>query len=181
MSQEYWLDKSAIDNLFTIHNHQANILIELYKMVIPDWDNIRKLKGWPEINEYTWKYICQKFIDFDRKYHPECLAGGAWINSGFSTNDKLGLSDFEYKPIKPELIIYKGDKNRITHFTIDNVSRYYDDRMRHITVRFIRLLDTMSYYSVSKSSYRRLVRVIKQHGLKSTLLPSGFKGLFEIS
>ena len=78
-----------IDAFFEGQNHQADVLIGLYKFVFPDWDNIVSLDGYPTVNEHTWKYICEKFIAFDKIYHPDVFAGGLFMNKGFSVDYKL--------------------------------------------------------------------------------------------
>ncbi len=35
------------------------------------------------------EYIFNLFIEFDQKHHPDVFNGGAWIDKGFSTNEKL--------------------------------------------------------------------------------------------
>jgi hypothetical protein len=82
--------KDHIEAIFCKHDHQETVLIDLYRMVFPDCDNIRRIDGFPEAGNDLWKFICDLFIDFDRKHHPDCLKGGAWMNSGFSSNSKLG-------------------------------------------------------------------------------------------
>jgi hypothetical protein len=82
--------KEHIEAIFCKHGHQENVLIDLYRIVFPDWDKIRRIEGFPEAGNALWKFICDLFIDFDRKHHPDCLKGGAWMNSGFSSNSKLG-------------------------------------------------------------------------------------------
>ena len=81
--------KDQIKAIFAKHDHQETVLIDLYRIVFPDWDKIRRIEGFPEAGIALWKFICDLFIDFDRKHHPDCLKGGAWMNSGFSSNSKL--------------------------------------------------------------------------------------------
>ena len=96
--QERWISlrtnnssalKGHIRDIFRKHDHQENVLIDLYKMVFPDWDRIKKIEGFPEAGSALWKFICDRFMDFDRKHHPDCLKGGAWMNSGFSASSQL--------------------------------------------------------------------------------------------
>lgn len=73
--------------------NQANILILLYKRAYPDFDQKDKVPWdkvpWPKVNNKTWKQICDWFIDFDSKFHPDVMAGGLWLDSGFSVDDSL--------------------------------------------------------------------------------------------
>ncbi len=82
--------KEHIKAIFQRHDHQEHLLIDIYRMVLPDWDRINKIEGYPEAGSALWEFICNRFIRFDREHHPECLNGGAWLNTGFSTNSKLG-------------------------------------------------------------------------------------------
>lgn len=97
--------KEYITAIFERHDHQEQILIDLYKMVFPEWDKIRKINGYPEVNYDLWHYICQHFQEFDHKHYPNCFPAGMWMNSGFSVNHKLssleisfGNCYLEYKP-----------------------------------------------------------------------------------
>ena len=89
------LTKEKIDFFFDKEDkaekpHQSNIIMSLYKHVIPvQWDNIEKLNGYPMCNETTSNYLFEKFIAFDRKHHPEVISGGAWMNNGFGTDKTL--------------------------------------------------------------------------------------------
>jgi hypothetical protein len=81
--------QAHIKKIFLQHNHQDNVIIDLYKMILPEWDDIEKLNGHPVCGKELWLYICELFINFDKVHHPKCLAGGAWINFGFSSDSKL--------------------------------------------------------------------------------------------
>ena len=82
------LDRKQIKELF-VQTNQADVLVSLYKLVFPDWDSIKQISGYPKISKELWQYICQLFIDFDKKYHPTVMAGGCWMNTGFSSNELL--------------------------------------------------------------------------------------------
>lgn len=103
---EYWENrgitdvndlKDRIDAIFERHDHQEHVLIDLYRMVFPDWDRIRKIRGYPEAGSELWKFICRRFQEFDRTRHPDCLPGGAWMNTGFSVNRKIGPWDIGFE------------------------------------------------------------------------------------
>ena len=96
--QEHWREmgindvhalKDYINVVFEAYDHQSDILIDLYKMIFPDWDRIEKIKASPEAGHDLWKFICKQFIEFDSKHHPKVFKGGAWLNSGFSSNGNL--------------------------------------------------------------------------------------------
>lgn len=81
--------KSRIKSIFDKHDHQQQVLIGLYQMVFPDWDQIFKIHGYPNTGEDLWKFICRQFQEFDRTHHPNCMPGGIWMNNGFSANHVL--------------------------------------------------------------------------------------------
>jgi hypothetical protein len=76
--------------IFEESDHQQRALIALYRMLIPDWDRLQQLEGFPVVGQELWKYICQLFIDFDQHHHPDVFKGGLWINQGFSSCRNLG-------------------------------------------------------------------------------------------
>jgi hypothetical protein len=90
-----WIIKKEVDQLFDESDHQGDVLVGLYRMVIRDWDRVVTVGGYPVINEHTGDYITRRFIAFDQKHHPKVLAGGLWMNNGFSTLDSAHLHDWE--------------------------------------------------------------------------------------
>ena len=96
--KEYWATlgikdeetlKKHIKAIFELHEHQSDALVDIYKMVFPDWDNIEKINGFPEAGDELWKFIFKQFSEFDRKHHPKVFEGGIWFNTGFSSNGNL--------------------------------------------------------------------------------------------
>jgi hypothetical protein len=81
--------QEKIDRIFEEAGHQNECIVNIYKIVLPHWDNIYRLIGYPTVGCGMWRYVCRKFIDFDAKHHPECVCG-IWINSGFSSSADLG-------------------------------------------------------------------------------------------
>lgn len=84
-----FLDKDKIDEVFEKNQHQAEALVALYKLILPKWDEIKTAKGFPMIGKTGWLYICQKFIDMDKKFHKNAFPAGLWINKGFGQSDYL--------------------------------------------------------------------------------------------
>jgi hypothetical protein len=82
--------KAAIDQIFEAHTNQSDALVEIYKLVFPEWDAIEKINGFPKAGAELWKYICRGFMAFDRKHHPNVFNGGIWMNTGFTSNTELG-------------------------------------------------------------------------------------------
>ena len=82
--------KKMIDKVFEEAKHQSEYVMGLYKTVIQeDWDKIKQLEGYPTISKTVSKYIFGKAIEFDKINHPDVVAGGAWLNNGFSTSAKI--------------------------------------------------------------------------------------------
>jgi len=95
MSEKIILNENEVDELFAIATSSADVVLALYKKVVPDWDKVKKV-GWPKINETTNKMLFQKFIHFDKIHCPECVAGGRWLNNGFSSvGSPKDLKDWE--------------------------------------------------------------------------------------
>jgi len=78
-----------LQEIFEKSKHQDSVIVQLYKMLFPDWENIQRIEGFPEVGRALNEYIFNLFIEFDREHHPQCLNGGAWINHGFSSNTHL--------------------------------------------------------------------------------------------
>ena len=88
------LTKKTIDQIFDNElkenkPQQHNILIKLYKLALPGYDNIEKIENWPTIGKETSNYLFDKFIQFDKKIHPNVMAGGLWMNNGFSWDNNM--------------------------------------------------------------------------------------------
>ena len=81
--------KEHIKAIFEKCEHQSDALIDIYKLVLPDWDQIKKIEGHPEAGSDLWKFIFKQFSELDRKYHPKVFPGGIWFNTGFSSNEHL--------------------------------------------------------------------------------------------
>ena len=78
-----------LQEIFEESEHQSSVIVKLYKMVFPDWDKIQRIEGFPAVGKALNEYIFNLFIEFDREHHPKCVNGGAWINQGFSSSDRL--------------------------------------------------------------------------------------------
>lgn len=79
-----------LQEIFEQVDHQSSALIKIYQLLFPDWDRIERIEGHPEVGREMWKYICNLFIEFDRKHHPNVFHGGLWLNTGYSSSDRLG-------------------------------------------------------------------------------------------
>lgn len=81
--------KKHLDDIFTRNNHQSDALEDIYRLVLPDWERIEKVHGYPEAGTGMWEFICKRFQKFDREHHPAVMPGGAWMNAGFSVNRSI--------------------------------------------------------------------------------------------
>ena len=95
MSQRIRLSEAAVRACFEDGTSQGDVLIAVYRLVFPDWEDIERIDGWPTVNDTTWKAIARLFMDFDKEHHPDVMAGGCWMNSGFSTVHGAKLRDWE--------------------------------------------------------------------------------------
>lgn len=96
------LNQKEVEKLFEECNHQSDVIIGIYKMVFPQWNDIEKIDGWPTINKETSEKLFKLFIAFDKKYHPGVMAGGLWMKNGFSTlaGDNLALWEVDSETCK---------------------------------------------------------------------------------
>jgi hypothetical protein len=57
------ITKNQIDNIFEFADDQSIAWLMLYELVFPNWHDIEKLDGYPQVNEFTNEYIFSKFIE----------------------------------------------------------------------------------------------------------------------
>ena len=81
--------QERIEKIFAESQHQGEAVIALYKIFIPDWEAVKKINGYPSAGYRLSRLIWGKFMEFDKQRHPDCMAGGAWLNWGFSENKSL--------------------------------------------------------------------------------------------
>jgi hypothetical protein len=86
------LTEEQIDACFEDTTDQCDVLLRLYRLILPDWDEITSMDGWPSCNERTWKGIARRFVAFDQA-HTDAMAGGLWLNRGFTTSHGETLQD----------------------------------------------------------------------------------------
>jgi hypothetical protein len=87
------LTKDQIDACFEGTDGQAVVIERLYRIALPNWDDIVSVKGWPAVSETTNKYIFRAFIEFDQRHTKGCMPGGGWLNQGFAV--KYDMPDWE--------------------------------------------------------------------------------------
>ena len=98
--------KNVIKTIFQAQTTQQEALAEIYKLVLPEWDQIRKVNGFPEVGNDLWQFVCRKFIHFDRMHHPAVFAGGIWLNNGFQSNPELDPWELSFANCS---VVYDGD------------------------------------------------------------------------
>ena len=91
------LNSKQIHAIFETSNDQSEACVALYRLAFPEWDELKSIDGWPGIGKEAGLYILKKFMEFDRKHHPDVLNGGLWMNKGFSVHDgtDMGLGPWE--------------------------------------------------------------------------------------
>jgi hypothetical protein len=115
--------REQIEKIFKESQHQEEVVNALYKFFIPGWESVKEIEGWPSAGYQLSSLIWQRFIEFDRRHHPDCVAGGAWLNFGFKENPDLDdwqvdLSTCTIEKISPVLkkviiISYKGGEKNV--------------------------------------------------------------------
>ena len=66
-----------IKELFEKHCDQGKVIEDIYRTVLPDWDRIKKVEGYPKCGTDLSYFIIKQFQDFDKKHHPDVMPGGA--------------------------------------------------------------------------------------------------------
>lgn len=96
--------KAKVRDIFESNTRQDEALVAIYKLVIPEWDSIEKIHGYPEVGEAFWKFVCRGFMEFDRKHHPTVFAGGIWLNTGFQSNSELDSWELSFQNCKVDYL-----------------------------------------------------------------------------
>ena len=79
----------TIKAIFEQAKHQADALLDIYRLYIPDFDEIALIHGHPKAGRELWLFIAELFVQFDKVHHPKVMPGGLWLNNGFSHGEKL--------------------------------------------------------------------------------------------
>lgn len=105
---------------------QGELLTRLYRLAVPDFDRLEKLDGYPVVNRETGDFLMLRWVRRDRRLSPNVMAGGAWMNSGFSSREQTEvtgkLEDFEvWLPaamvlnVAPAITIVPEPLNHVPH------------------------------------------------------------------
>jgi hypothetical protein len=104
------LNKEAVDKLFEdMTTDDTDIVVSIFKMVLPRWNEVESLGQYITANKTTNNYIMKKFINRTFKKNvagKRILAGGTWMNYGFSQINTEHLKDWEVE-YDESLITYK--------------------------------------------------------------------------
>ena len=79
------LNRKQIDAIFEASINQSEACVALYRLAFHEWDELKSIEGWQWIGKEAGLYITKRFMEFDRKHHPDVFNGGLWMNNGFST------------------------------------------------------------------------------------------------
>ena len=92
MAKKY-LTRTQVTRIFEAAETQQDYVIELLKEALAmfdiSWDNVKSLDGYIKVAPPGDHMLMGMAIDFDKIHHPEVLAGGCWLNYGFSTEEGL--------------------------------------------------------------------------------------------
>ena len=84
------LSKEKIDGIFEDAENSNIAADALYNIAFSGkLENIVAVASWPTVSGKTSEYLFGKFIDLDTKKNSPCVKGGAWLNSGFSSNNAM--------------------------------------------------------------------------------------------
>ena len=89
--------KKAVEQIFCESDNQSEVLSALYKLAFPNYDAIERIEGFPTVGRELSQFIWSKFIEFDRIHHLDVLAGGLWMNKGFTEDRKLSPWEISVK------------------------------------------------------------------------------------
>ena len=101
------LKEADVDKLFKDSVCQAQIILGLHAMAVPNWDQVDRMIGHPGVNKDTWMILSQRCASFDRVHHPKLTAGLAWDQTGFTCMvNNAELEDWDVS-MEETIVIYK--------------------------------------------------------------------------
>ena len=103
------ISKEQIDEVFAKAEehpepHQADAMEEIYKLMIPEWDRVKKVHGWPHVGKALAYYCIEKFREFDKKHHPNVLPAEIWINNGPGADERLDAWEYSMEGVELEMM-----------------------------------------------------------------------------
>jgi hypothetical protein len=64
--------KKYLISIFEKHDHQSDALIDVYQTILPDWDKIKSIDGFPEAGNRLWKFICDSSLHLTKSIIQMC-------------------------------------------------------------------------------------------------------------
>ena len=98
------LTKEMINSIFGSAKSANDYIVELYKVAIPEFDQVKSIKGYPKVSKTTNMELFRKAIETDERNESNCMTGGAWMNWGFSSNDSENIPDWIIDNSEVELV-----------------------------------------------------------------------------
>ena len=86
------ITRKQIETLVENAKHQKDVINGVYELIFQEnWDRLEQVGGFPICSNAFSEFMFNICIDFDQKHHPNVVAGGMWMNNGFSTieNDHI--------------------------------------------------------------------------------------------
>jgi hypothetical protein len=99
------LSKETIDKCFEGKTNQWEWLICLMRVLYPNWDRVAINTEFPLVNKEVHSYIGLKAIEFDQVHHPKIMAGGLWMNCGFSCSSNKSIPDWTADITRTKLLL----------------------------------------------------------------------------
>jgi len=96
------LNKETVEAIFETSTTQHQAIEDLYRLLYPDYNRIKQIHGHPKVGAELSKTIWDLFIAFDKKHHPDVMAGGAYLNWGFSTDNTLDPWGYSTEGVRVE-------------------------------------------------------------------------------
>ncbi len=81
--------KRKIRDVFDKADDQIEVLTGIYKLYIPDTENVIEMYGWPSCGFSLYWFIANHFKRFDFEHHPKILPGHLWLVKGFTEDPQL--------------------------------------------------------------------------------------------
>lgn len=101
--------QQEVRDTFEKSESQSDVLLALYRMVIPDFDGMVQYNGWPKAGKAINEFIFRLFMRFDSQHHPGVMHGGLWMNNGFSSLDSNHLHPWEVEVNTDEIVYVQSD------------------------------------------------------------------------
>lgn len=102
------ITKEQAEAVFETSTHQRDAIEDLYRLMYPDYNRIKRIKGHPKVGEELQRLLWDLAIEFDHKHHPDVFPGGAYLNYGFSCDRTLGPWEYSTEGVE---VVYAEEEN----------------------------------------------------------------------